>query len=186
MAWNLSKWCNWPIVFISFKVHQWVTRCVNTVLLVTSPPVTLPPSLVGPTRTAPIWVSRPWSGGRPRWTASVPLRTRQPCWSAPIATLCATTVRRLWNMTSHACDDVFLTKPKLSTVLYQKQTESFQTFLSSARGGFPRSGSHPDSILSQILACLNINTEEEKAEHRDEWHVSGTEMTRDGRPKWQV
>lgn len=77
----------------SFQVHPWVTRCVNTVLLVTSPPATLPPSLVGPTRTAPIWVSRPWGGARPRWTASVPLRTRPPCWSALITTLCATTVR---------------------------------------------------------------------------------------------
>lgn len=70
-----------------------MTRCVNTVLLVTSPPVTLPSSLVGPTRTAPIWVSRPWGGALPRWTASVPLRTRQPCWSALITTLCATMVR---------------------------------------------------------------------------------------------
>lgn len=77
-------------------------------------------------------------------------------------------LERLWNATLHACDDVFLTKPQLSTALYQKQTESFQTFLSSGRGGFPRSSSRPDSILPQIHPCLNINTEEEKAERRDE------------------
>lgn len=38
--------------------------------------------------------------------------------------------------TSHACDEVFLTKPQLSTAFYQKQTESFQTSLSAACGGF--------------------------------------------------
>lgn len=171
MGLNLSKWCNWPVVFIPlFRYTRewhgvWTLSCWSLLRrrlfhrALSAPQELLQSGFQDP-EVGHVHDGQPLchSGqGRHAGVLSSPHSVPQR-WDHQHPAADRVMLGRLWNATSHTCHDVFLTKPQMSTALYQKQTESFQTFLSSACGGFPRSGSRPDSILSQILACLNIST----------------------------
>lgn len=94
---------------------------------------------------------------------------------------------RLWNATSHACDDVFLTKPQMSTAYIRNRPDHFRHFS-------PR---HAGDFLGQVRVQIPYfpkfshvwtSAQEQEAERRDEWHVSGTAvvLTHDGWPETQV